>query len=116
MSNNHSPLQPNGDSHAENDHVDAMNMAETETPGAFPAPNGDVKVNGDGHADGEDKDASDAEPAPQPELPPVDPEACKAAGNKLYKAGQYAKAIEEYTKGQWQYSSASLCTNLFTAC
>jgi len=76
-------------------------MAETETPGAFPTMNGDAKVNGDGHVSGEDKDVSDAESAPPPVIPPVDPEACKAAGNKLYKAGQYAKAIEEYTKGQW---------------
>ena len=87
-------------------------MAETETPGAFPTAKGDVKVNGDGHADGEEKYASDAELAPQPEIPPVDPEACKAVGNKLYKAGQYAKAIEEYTKGQWHLSNLALVYGL----
>ena len=38
-------------------------------------------------------------PSPPPEVEPVDPEACKAAGNKFYKAGQYDKAIEEYSKG-----------------
>ncbi len=38
-------------------------------------------------------------PSPQPEVPKVDPEACKASGNKFYKAGQYEKAIAEYTKG-----------------
>ena len=38
-------------------------------------------------------------PSPQPETPKVDAEACKAAGNKFYKAGQYEKAIEEYSKG-----------------
>ena len=37
-------------------------------------------------------------PTPQPE---VDAEACKAAGNKFYKAGQYERAIEEYSKGLW---------------
>ncbi len=43
--------------------------------------------------------AHQSPPPPEPELPKVDPEACKAAGNKLYKAGQYDKAIDEYTKG-----------------
>ena len=38
-------------------------------------------------------------PSPQPEVPKVDAEACKAAGNKLYKAGKYSEAIEEYSKG-----------------
>lgn len=38
-------------------------------------------------------------PQPEPEVPKVDAEACKAAGNKFYKAGQYEKAIEEYSKG-----------------
>lgn len=39
------------------------------------------------------------QPASEPEVPKVDPEACKAAGNKFYKAGSYQQAIEEYTKG-----------------
>jgi DnaJ family protein C protein 7 len=38
-------------------------------------------------------------PPPPPELRPEEAEAFKAAGNKFYKAGQYGKAIDEYTKG-----------------
>jgi len=36
----------------------------------------------------------------QPAKPAVDAEACKAQGNKFYKAQQYDKAVEEYTKGE----------------
>ncbi|KAK1819405.1 hypothetical protein LTR12_006231 [Friedmanniomyces endolithicus] len=36
--------------------------------------------------------------AQQPAKPAVDAEACKAQGNKFYKAQQYDKAVEEYTK------------------
>jgi DnaJ family protein C protein 7 len=37
-------------------------------------------------------------PLPPPK-PAVDAEACKAAGNKFFKAHDYEKAIKEYTKG-----------------
>lgn len=37
---------------------------------------------------------------PQPAPPVVDAEACKLAGNKFFKAGDYQKAISEYTKGK----------------
>jgi DnaJ homolog subfamily C member 7 len=37
-------------------------------------------------------------PLPPPK-PPVDAEACKAAGNKFFKAKDYDRAIKEYTKG-----------------
>lgn len=43
------------------------------------------------------------QPQPQPQLPPkptVDAEACKAAGNKFFKAKDYDKAIKEYTRGK----------------
>lgn len=43
-------------------------------------------------------------PPPPPEIRPEEAEAFKAAGNKFYKAGQYGKAIDEYTKG-WLTSS-----------
>ena len=36
---------------------------------------------------------------PPPAKPTVDAEACKAAGNKFFKAKDYDKAIKEYTKG-----------------
>lgn len=36
---------------------------------------------------------------PLPPKPPIDPEACKALGNKYFKAKDYAMAVSEYTKG-----------------
>jgi DnaJ family protein C protein 7 len=39
-----------------------------------------------------------APPPPEPK-PQIDSEAHKAAGNKFFKAKEYAKAIEEYSKG-----------------
>jgi DnaJ family protein C protein 7 len=47
---------------------------------------------------------------PPPPVPPpqVDPEACKLAGNKFFKAGDFARAIQEYTKGNFFVSSLSL--------
>lgn len=73
-----------------------------ETPGAFPM-NG---VNGD-HFDEEQEESGpvppphqiQSSPLPQPEKLAVDAEACKAAGNKFYKAKQYQMAIDEYSKG-----------------
>ena len=71
-----------------------------ETPGAFPMANG---VNGEQHDEDEERPRppphrTPTNPPPQPEEPQIDAEACKAAGNKFYKAKQYDKAIEEYTK------------------
>ena len=37
--------------------------------------------------------------SPPPRAPPVDAEACKAVGNKYFKAKDYPRAIEEYSKG-----------------
>ena len=37
-------------------------------------------------------------PSPPPK-PAFDPEACKALGNKYFKAKDYTKAVQEYTKG-----------------
>ncbi|KAK5685123.1 hypothetical protein LTS10_003199 [Elasticomyces elasticus] len=70
-----------------------------ETPGSFPAEtNG---VNGD-HKEDEQEPVPvpppHKSPPPQPEKPAVDAEACKAQGNKFYKAQQYDKAVEEYSK------------------
>lgn len=86
--------------------VDPMETtpAPEAPPGAFPVSNG---VNGEQ----EDENDGPAPPphktptspatakAPEVEVPQHDPEACKAAGNKFYKAGQYQKAIDEYSKG-----------------
>ncbi|EXJ64293.1 hypothetical protein A1O7_00629 [Cladophialophora yegresii CBS 114405] len=68
-----------------------------EAPGAFPEQSGDDAVaNGvNGHPD-------ERSPTPPPHrvppAPKVDPEACKAAGNKFFKAKDYERAIQEYTK------------------
>ena len=35
-----------------------------------------------------------------PPKPALDPEACKAVGNKYFKAKDYSKAIQEYSKGR----------------
>lgn len=71
-----------------------------QAPGAFPETNG---VNGSEQSEEETRPEppphkTPPSPVPQPEVPKVDAEACKQAGNKFYKAGQYEKAIAEYTK------------------
>lgn len=38
-------------------------------------------------------------PSPPPK-PAYDPEACKAIGNKYFKAKDYTRAVQEYTKGE----------------
>ena len=38
-------------------------------------------------------------PSPPPK-PAYDPEVCKATGNKYFKAKDFTRAIQEYTKGQ----------------
>ena len=59
------------------------------------------KINGDSNGN---KTEEDAAPPPPPHKvptspPPIDPEACKAAGNKFFKAREWQKAINEYSKG-----------------
>jgi len=67
-------------------------------PGAFPD-----NTNGDTNGvNGHDEDEKSPTPPPhrvQP-TPKVDPEACKAAGNKFFKAKDYERAIAEYSKGK----------------
>lgn len=84
-------------------HADPMETTPApETPGAFPQANG---VNGE-HVDEQDAKPvppphrTPTSPPPEPETPAVDAEACKAAGNKFYKAKQYEQAIAEYSKGE----------------
>lgn len=75
-----------------------------EAPGAFPGPSTD-----DDAANGINGHIDERSPTPPPHkvapVPKVDPEACKAAGNKFFKAKDYDRAIQEYTKG------ASRCEN-----
>ena len=85
---------------------DPMEMTPApEDPPAFQEVNG---VNGEQHHEGEEgprppPHRTPTSPSPQPEMPRVDAEACKAAGNKLYKAGQYAKG----TLSSFGYGSAT---------
>lgn len=85
--------------------------SSTPPPGAFPISNGGVKVNGDAN----DAEGGEDEEGPQPpphKTPPngeaeggiggkEEAEERKAAGNKFYKAKQYQKAVEEYSKGMF---------------
>ena len=64
-----------------------------DAPGAFP--NGDAD-----QVNGHDEKSPTPPPHKTPAPPPVDPEACKAAGNKFFKAKDYDRAIQEYSKGQ----------------
>ena len=82
-----------------------------ETPGSFPQTNGTATptngVNGDHSEQQQQEDQrptppphrTPKSPSPPPEIREAEAEAFKAAGNKLYKAGQYGSAIDEYTKG-----------------
>jgi len=71
-------------------------------PGSFEIPklNGrkDSTTNGEGPVPPPHK-SNPSSPAPAAVPTPEDAEAFKTAGNKFYKAKEYRKAIEEYTKG-----------------
>lgn len=78
----------------------------SDSPGGTPIDD-DVEMtdaNGvNGHADtyGNDSPVPPPHRAPSPpRAPSVDPEACKATGNKYFKAKDYPKAIAEYSKGE----------------
>ena len=91
---------------------DAMDIdaeAPSSMPGSFDTPPKTNGANGT-HIDGDgDGDAGAPEPPPHKSNPaspveeapptPEQAEAFKALGNKHYKAKEYKKAIEEYTKG-----------------
>lgn len=107
-----SPKEENGEPMQES------TPAPQQAPGAFPQANG-AGVNGE-HSD-------ESGPAPPPhrsasnspvqsapvQSTPVDAEQCKEAGNKFFKAKQYDKAIEEYTKGG-SFSGSAVHTNLLS--
>lgn len=59
--------------------------------------NQDVNLNGDG-SPVPPPHGVNIKSSPPPK-PAIDPEACKALGNKYFKAQDYKKAIKEYTKG-----------------
>jgi DnaJ homolog subfamily C member 7 len=70
-----------------------------ETPGAFPE-----FANG---VNGLDERSPTPPPHRAPPAPKVDAEACKAAGNKFFKAKDYERAIAEYTKGMPRFGLVS---------
>jgi DnaJ family protein C protein 7 len=101
------PMDIDSDPHAQ----PATTPATTESmPGAF---NGAADVNMNGvngpAADKKDRDEEAPTPPPHKSTPtspvappaptPEDAEAFKNAGNTYYKAREYKRAIEEYTKG-----------------
>ena len=92
------PMDVNGDAPAVNGSSQPPTPSH-DAPGAFPT----EETNGDN-----DRDERSPTPPPHkvPPTPKVDPEACKAAGNKFFKAKDYDRAIQEYTKGK--------PTNIFT--
>ncbi|KAF2091557.1 TPR-like protein [Saccharata proteae CBS 121410] len=68
-----------------------------------PAPQSPPAKQTNGHVNGSEKAAPPPPPhrtptSPPPQAPAVDAEACKAAGNKHFKAKEYEKAIQEYSK------------------
>lgn len=70
-----------------------------DTPGAFP------EDTTNGTTNGYEERSPTPPPHKEPPPPVVDPEACKAAGNKFFKAKDYEKAIAEYTKGMFDTSN-----------
>lgn len=72
---------------------------QAKMPGTFDSPkqNG-TPVNGEGPVPPPHKSNPTSPVAAAPPTP-EEAEAFKAAGNKFYKAKEYKKAIEEYTKG-----------------
>ncbi|EME50157.1 hypothetical protein DOTSEDRAFT_68876 [Dothistroma septosporum NZE10] len=93
-----------------------------ETPGSFPQTNGigSTTPNGVNGGRQQQEDQVPTPPphrtpkssSPQPEVREAEAEAFKAAGNKLYKAGQYGSAIDEYTKAiEANPSSATYLSN-----
>lgn len=78
---------------------------QTNIPGAFENPKPAPKANGTSGMDGEGPvppphRSNPTSPEPSSAPTPEDAEAFKTAGNRFYKAREYKKAIEEYTKGQ----------------
>jgi DnaJ family protein C protein 7 len=80
----------------------ASPSVQTNMPGSFDSP----KINGsNGTSNGEGPvppphKSNPTSPAAVALPTPEEAEAFKTAGNKFYKAKEYKKAIEEYTKGE----------------
>lgn len=95
-------------------------MGDDETPSSPAAQTQTTQTNGAQNGAGVDKDSAPAPPPhktpsspPPPPAPTVDAEACKAAGNKFFKAREYEKAIKEYSKGVSLVAACSCHFSLF---
>lgn len=96
---------------------------QSKMPGSFEAPkpaangtNGATSSHAEGPVPPPHKSNPSSPVAPAAPTP-EEAEAFKAAGNKFYKAKDYKKAIEEYTKGiaENMYNKA-ICTDSFCSC
>jgi len=87
---------------------EAPSSPPPSAPGAFPSSNGVNGENGDkeNEAPRPPPHRSSTNSSPKVPEPTVDAEACKAAGNKFFKAKQYDKAVQEYTKGMLRLRTA----------
>ncbi|KAL2351012.1 hypothetical protein BJ546DRAFT_813889, partial [Cryomyces antarcticus] len=96
MSDQPTPMDTDQDGHASS----APSSPVPDAPGALPMTNGanGTKEEEENHAPPPPPHKTPTSPPPQPAPPAVDPEACKATGNKFFKAKEYEKAIKEYTK------------------
>ena len=97
--------QRNMDTEMSQENSPAPSSPVNSTPGAFPETNGTNSTNAVNGSSDHEKDEAPAppphkSPASPPPKPEVDAEACKAAGNKFFKARERQKAIQEYTKGE----------------
>lgn len=103
MDGESSPVEQNGDVHAGEGMESTPVPEEKEQQQQQEQEQEPTAVNGDGEQSTAPTPPLHRTPTTQSEAPKevVDPEACKAAGNKFYKAAQYKQAIEEYTKGWW---------------
>ena len=70
---------------------------DSDTSGIHQQPNG-ISDRDQMNGDGSPVPPPHKTPSPPPK-PAYDPELCKATGNKYFKAKDYTKAVQEYTKG-----------------
>jgi len=87
----------------------------SDSPGAYPTDddtemetpylNNTNETNGHTNRDSSPAPPPHKAPSPPPK-PALDPEACKATGNKYFKAKDYTRAVVEYTKGENTFAAA----------
>lgn len=85
-------------SESEQDENMSQMEVDSETSGTQQHTNG-VSDNDQMNGDGSPIPPPHKTPSPPPK-PAYDPEACKVTGNKYFKAKDYTRAVQEYTKGE----------------